>query len=76
MNHFADLTTTLEDQEPEARYGDGVSRPVPGQTTEMFRVLVRQPGVGPMRVTFPAETAEKALDYAKARWPSAVIRLA
>lgn len=75
MSHFAELAAHFDVEEAESKHGDGISRPVPGEPTELFRLLVRQTGVNPMKVLFQAETADKALAYGKARWPNAAVTL-
>lgn len=76
MTNFADLTAYFDEQDIESRHGDGISRPVPGETTQMYKLRVVQTGVSPMKALLPAESPEKALEYGKARWPNATIRLA
>jgi len=76
MTNFANLTAHFDDQEVDSRHGDGISRPVPGEPTQMYRLRVVQAGVSPMRAMLPAESADKALEYGKARWPNAAITLA
>lgn len=76
MDSFANLTTPFDDADLESRHGDGISRPVPGEATQMYKLRVAQLGVSPMKAMLPAESAEKALAYAHARWPNAVISLA
>jgi hypothetical protein len=74
MAHFADLTAAVGVEELQARHGDGISRPVPGEATTAYRLSVVQPGVCPMTVWLHAESAAKAVEYGKARWPNAVVR--
>lgn len=76
MTNFANLTASFDNQDLESRHGDGISRPVPGERTSLFRLRVVQNGVSPMKTTLPAESAERALQYGRARWPNAVISLA
>ena len=76
MSNFANLTTSFDEQDIDSRHGDGISRPVPGETTQMYKLRVVQVGVSPMKALLPAESPEKALEYGKARWPNATIRLA
>jgi hypothetical protein len=76
MTNFADLTVAFEMQEVDSRHGDGISRPVPGEETQMYGLRVVQSGVSPMKAFLPAESAEKAVEYGKARWPNAKISLA
>jgi hypothetical protein len=76
MTNFANLTASFDEQKVDSRHGDGISRPVPGESTQMYRLRVVQAGVSPMKAILPAESADKALEYGKARWPNAVINLA
>jgi hypothetical protein len=73
MTNFANLTATVDDEDLKSRHGEGISRPVPGEPTRLYRLRVRQPGVSPMKVQLYAESAAKALEYGKARWPNAVV---
>jgi hypothetical protein len=63
------------DDFPEAQYGDGVSRPVPGQATASYKLKVKLPGAKPMTCWLNAESSDRATAYATARWPHALITL-
>ena len=54
---------------PQPILGDGVSRPLPGERTKLFNLLVTLKGSNPMKVSILAATAAKAKLYAKNRWP-------
>jgi hypothetical protein len=54
----------------EPRLGDGLSRPLPGETTRLYNLLVKSEGEAPLRVTVRAATAAKAKTYATNRWPN------
>lgn len=73
--HFADLTAAADVETLSSRHGDGVSRPMPGEDTQLYTLRVAQSGVAPMRVCLYAESAQKALAYGSARWPEAKIAL-
>jgi hypothetical protein len=75
MDAFANLTADTADISLESRHGDGISRPVPGEAAHLHALCVSQPGVGLMKVMLMAESPDKALVYAHARWPNAVVTL-
>ena len=55
------------------RFGDGVSRPRPGQKTREYRVQVSQSNARPMVVTLRAPDRRSAARYARNRWPGAAV---
>jgi hypothetical protein len=57
-------------QEAEPHLGEGISRPLPGERTKLFNLLVTVEGTQPMRTSIRAATAAKAKLYAKNRWPN------
>jgi len=61
------IPPSMEGTEPYL--GEGISRPLPGERTKLFNLLVTTPGTNPMRTTIRAATAAKAKLYAKNRWP-------
>ena len=48
---------------------------MPKARTKMFRVRVKQQGAQPMVVTMPAESKQRAIRYASARWPGAAVEM-
>ena len=56
-----------------ARYGDGISRPVPKARTKLYTLIVYKSGAMPMTMTMRAESKVAAITYALNRWPDAVI---
>lgn len=54
---------------PEPTIGDGISRPMPGEKTRGWDLIVRFPQGKPMFVMLLAATPELALKYAGNRWP-------
>ena len=56
--------------EAEPYLGEGISRPLPGERTKLFTLLVTVEGTNPMKTTIRAATAAKAKLYAKNRWPN------
>jgi hypothetical protein len=56
--------------EAEPYLGEGISRPLPGERTKLFNLLVTIEGTRPMKVSVRAATAAKARLYAKNRWPN------
>lgn len=69
MPEFALNVTWDDDAEAKSQHGDGISRPIPGAKTKLFRIRVSQVGASPMFVEMRAESKKHALKYAKARWP-------
>lgn len=55
------------------RFGDGISRPRPGQKTRPYRIEVLLPQSRPMVVTLPAPNRRSAARYARNRWPGAAV---
>jgi hypothetical protein len=62
------IPPSMEGAEPYL--GEGISRPLPGERTKLFNLLVTVEGTTPMRTTIRAATASKAKLYAKNRWPN------
>lgn len=56
-------------------YGEGLSRPKHGAKVKSFKLLVRQGGSAPMRVTTKAESASAAVRYMQSRWPGAAVEV-
>ena len=54
---------------PFPRLGPGVSRASAQDKAFTFQVAVRCPGAPLMRLTIPAPTRAKAIEYCKNRWP-------
>lgn len=54
----------------EPRTGPGISRPRPGDRTQVFRVLVTPDRGRPLLWVAPAIDAEQAVVFAKNRWPN------
>lgn len=63
------------DQASEARYGDGVSRPMPGVRTQSFTVHVKPRGAGMVIWETKAEDVESVIRYANSRWPGAEVEV-
>ena len=63
------------DEEPQARYGPGVSRAREGQRTRPYLLLVRSGGAPAMRVTLQAPSKRDAIRYGKNRWPGAAVEV-
>lgn len=61
--------------EQKGQFGDGISRPRPGQRTKAFRLKVQLPKATPMIVTMAAPDRRSALLYAKNRWPGAAVEV-
>jgi len=61
---------TLPDKDPEMEpiLGPGQSRPLDGQQTKEYAVLVKLPGTTPLRWITQAPSAKDAIKYAKNRW--------
>jgi hypothetical protein len=55
---------------PQPKLGPGVSRPLPKERTRLYRVSVKVPGSPAMRVTIPAASRGKAIQYCQNRWPT------
>lgn len=60
-------------EDDHARYGDGISRPVPKSRTKLYTLIVYKSGSMPMTMTMRAESKAAAITYAQNRWPNAVI---
>lgn len=75
---MADFSVQIPWREPDEAtptLGDGISRPRPDEITERVTVVIRIPGMRPMRWTVKASTPEAALLYARNRWPQATASL-
>ena len=70
------LPFSWTDPTPAARYGNGVSRPEPGNRTYEYRLIVTMPGSRPMKWITRAESKRHAKRYAEARWPGASVEIA
>lgn len=64
------------DEDDAGLYGDGISRPMPGNPTREFRLLVFKPGSRPMTWITRAESKKHAITYAQNRWPGAEVEVA
>jgi len=64
------------DEDDQSRHGEGISRPIPGNPTREFRLLVFKPGSQPMTWITRAESKRHAVRYAEARWPGAEVEVA
>jgi hypothetical protein len=60
-------------EDDHARYGEGISRPVPKAKTKLYNLIVYKSGAMPMNMTMRAESKSAAITYAQNRWPNAVI---
>lgn len=58
---------------PVPSWGQGISRPVKGEKTRLYKLVVRAKGVGLMKVKLRAPSAEEAIKYAKNRWPESEV---
>lgn len=76
MGEFRGTLAWLDENEGRSQHGEGISRPVAGAETEIYRVRVKQMGAMPMYISMRAESAEHALRYAQARWPVGTVSLA
>jgi len=65
-----------QEELPESRHGEGVSRPRHGSRTREYRVIIYKPGMRPMTWITKAESQRHALRYAVARWPGAEVEVA
>ena len=61
---------------PNSKHGEGVSRPRPGSRTREYRVIIFKPGMRPMTWITKAESKRHAIRYAEARWPGAEVEVA
>ncbi len=55
--------------QPVPHWGQGISRPIRGEKTRLYKLVVRGRGVGEMKVKLRAPNREEAIKYAKNRWP-------
>ena len=69
------ITFQWDETDPIARHGDGISHPVKGAKTKLYRLLVRGPQMAAMKVHLRAESKSAALSYGHARWPNAAIEV-
>lgn len=60
-------------EDDHARYGDGISRPVPKSRTKPYTLIIYKSGSMPMTMTMRAENKTAAITYAQNRWPSATV---
>ena len=63
------------DDNPTARSGPGISRPLDKEKTRTFTLKVTLEHSMPMKWTTKAATATKAKQYAIARWPGATVEV-
>jgi hypothetical protein len=63
------------DDNPSARSGPGISRPLDKERTRTFTLKVTLEHSMPMKWTTKAATAAKAKQYALARWPGARVEV-
>ena len=63
----------LPSEGPEPILGPGYSRPLATEQTRKYRLLVKQPGKPVLRITIPAPTKAKAINYCQNRWPDATV---
>lgn len=75
MAHPMDNVVLQWSADQHGSHGDGISRPMPKARTRMYRVRVKQHGAQPMVVTMPAESKQRAIRYASARWPGAAVEV-
>ena len=54
---------------------EGVTRPKRKSKTKKFKLVVKDVGKAPMKLTTYAETEAKAIQYVKARWKDCIIRV-
>jgi len=52
-------------------HGEGISRPVRGNRTKQYCVMVFPQGAPPFKWYTKAESKKHAVQYAQARWPGA-----
>ena len=55
--------------EPQPALGPGLSRPLPTESTRLYRLRVKIPSMRPMTITIPAPSRGKAIRYCLNRWP-------
>jgi hypothetical protein len=55
--------------------GEGISRHMPGETTRLYRALVKIPNNTPMTVLIRAENTRRAEKYARNRWPLSTVEI-
>jgi hypothetical protein len=60
-------------EDDHARYGEGISRPVPKARTKLYTLIIYKSGSMPMTMTMRAESKAAAITYAQNRWPSATV---
>jgi hypothetical protein len=60
-------------EDDHARYGEGISRPVPKSRTKLYTLIVYKSGAMPMTMTMRAESKAAAITYAQNRWPNATV---
>lgn len=63
----------LPQEGPEPILGPGVSHPKPKEATRMFHLEVKRPGCRVMRITKPAPTLAKAIQYCQNIWPDSTV---
>lgn len=61
------------EDEPDAKFGAGISRPMTGRSTKLYKLTIKKPASPTMIVTLPAESKRAAIKYAKNRWPAATV---
>jgi hypothetical protein len=63
------------DDNPSARSGPGISRPLEGERTKSFTLKITLQSAMPMKWKTKAATASKAKQYALARWPGSTVEV-
>ena len=74
MSKFESAAFQWRHDDDGAQYGEGVSRPIPGNRTRQYRIKVHMAQSQPMSVILPAENKNAAIKYAQNRWPNAKIK--
>ena len=54
---------------------EGVTRPKRRSKTKKFKLVIKDVGKAPMKLTTYAETEAKAIEYVKARWKDCTVRV-
>jgi len=74
MSKFESAAFQWRHDDDGAQYGEGVSRPIPGNRTRQYRIKVHMAQSQPMSVILRAESKSAAIKYAQNRWPNATIK--
>ena len=69
--------TNFKDSELKALRSneEGVTRPKKDKKTKKYNLLVRGIGNSPMKLSTFAESKDKAIKYAQARWKDCIIKI-